>query len=84
MPSLPLTQPQLHLMIEPGTFLLANSCSLVSTVQDVARTPTRAFLKLDAGMTEVLRPSLCALSPLRFPRLRSRRPRAATARSTRW
>ncbi len=50
---------QLHLMIEPGTFLLANSCSLVTTVQDTAQTPTRSFLKLDAGMTEVLRPSLC-------------------------
>jgi diaminopimelate decarboxylase len=45
-------------MIEPGTFLLANSCSLVTTVQDIATTPTRTFLKLDSGMTEVLRPSL--------------------------
>lgn len=49
---------KLHLMIEPGTFLLANSCSLVSRVQDTAQTPSRSFLKLDAGMTEVLRPSL--------------------------
>lgn len=45
-------------MIEPGTYLLANSCALVSTVQDIATTPTRTFLKLDSGMTEVLRPSL--------------------------
>lgn len=28
---------QLHLEIEPGTFLLANSCSIVSTVQARAR-----------------------------------------------
>ena len=49
---------KLKLTIEPGTFLLANSCSLVSTIQDSVTTPTRSFLKLDAGMTEVLRPSL--------------------------
>lgn len=60
---------ELHLEIEPGTFLVANACSLVSTVQDkVATTATGpngadgtdgyTFLKLDAGMTEVLRPSL--------------------------
>jgi hypothetical protein len=28
-------------------------------MQDTASTSSRAFLKLDAGMTEVLRPSLC-------------------------
>jgi hypothetical protein len=82
---------QLHLEIEPGTFLLANSCSIVSTIQaraaahraalhlqadlccvvlltlqDTAATSSRAFLKLDAGMTEVLRPSLCVLRSLAF------------------
>jgi diaminopimelate decarboxylase len=52
----------LHLEIEPGTFLLANSCSLVTTVQDVVDTGKDGynFLKLDAGMTEILRPSLYA------------------------
>lgn len=49
---------RLQLTIEPGTFLLANACSLVSTVQDVTTTSSRTFLKLDTGMTEVLRPSL--------------------------
>merc|ERR1719247_1654175 len=51
---------ELHLEIEPGTFLLANSGALVSTVQDVVTTGDagHSFLKLDAGMTEVLRPSL--------------------------
>jgi len=52
----------LRLEIEPGTFLLANSCSLVTTVQDVVHTGNDGyhFLKLDAGMTEILRPDLYA------------------------
>ena len=51
---------ELTLEIEPGTFLLANACSLVTTVQDVTSTGDEGyrFLKLDAGMTEILRPSL--------------------------
>jgi diaminopimelate decarboxylase len=51
---------ELTLEIEPGTFLLANACSLVTTVQDVTSTGNEGyrFLKLDAGMTEILRPSL--------------------------
>ena len=52
---------QLKLEIEPGTFLLANSCAVVTTVQDKVVTGTsegHTFLKLDMGMTEVLRPSL--------------------------
>ena len=72
---------ELQLEIEPGTFLLANACSLVSRVQDKVATTTPppaefaavadaapdevgaggyTFLKLDSGMTEVLRPSLYA------------------------
>ena len=54
---------ELRLEIEPGTFLLANSCAIVTTVQDKATTGTdegHTFLELDAGMTEVLRPSLYA------------------------
>ena len=54
---------KLRLEIEPGTFLVANAAALLSTVQDVVTTGGAAggghtFLKLDAGMTEVLRPSL--------------------------
>tara|TARA_B100002019_G_scaffold185504_1_gene160200 strand:+ start:741 stop:2006 length:1266 start_codon:yes stop_codon:yes gene_type:complete len=51
---------QLKLEIEPGTFLLAHACSLVTRVQDVTSTGTDGyrFLKLDSGMTEILRPSL--------------------------
>ena len=52
----------IRLEIEPGTFLLANSCSLVTTIQDVVNTGRDGynFLKLDAGMTEILRPALYA------------------------
>jgi len=52
----------LRLEIEPGTYLLANSCSLVTTIQDVVDTGAEGyhFLKLDAGMTEILRPALYA------------------------
>lgn len=51
---------RLHLEIEPGTFLVANACALLATVQDIAETGPSGyrFLKLNAGMTEILRPSL--------------------------
>ena len=51
---------ELKLEIEPGTFLLAHACSLVTQVQDVTSTGHEGyrFLKLNAGMTEILRPSL--------------------------
>mmetsp|Transcript_10660 Transcript_10660/g.19233 ORF Transcript_10660/g.19233 Transcript_10660/m.19233 type:complete len:500 (-) Transcript_10660:1979-3478(-) len=54
------TNRKLHLEIEPGTFMVANTCSLVSTVQDMTTTGKDGydFLKLDTGMTELLRPSL--------------------------
>ena len=51
---------KLKLEIEPGTFLLANACSLVTKIQDITSTGPNGyrFLKLNAGMTEILRPSL--------------------------
>ena len=51
---------KVHLEIEPGTYLVANSCVLLTTVQDQVNTGPHGFdfLKLDAGMTELLRPSL--------------------------
>lgn len=49
---------RIHLEIEPGTYLLANTCALVTAIQDVVSTDAYSFLKLDAGMTEILRPSL--------------------------
>eukprot|EP00929_Paragymnodinium_shiwhaense_P059825 TRINITY_DN2992_c0_g3_i4.p1 TRINITY_DN2992_c0_g3~~TRINITY_DN2992_c0_g3_i4.p1 ORF type:complete len:717 (-),score=208.90 TRINITY_DN2992_c0_g3_i4:384-2534(-) len=54
---------KLHLEIEPGTFMVANACAVVSTVQDMTETTKNCaegmtFIKTDSGMTEVLRPSL--------------------------
>ncbi|KAJ1458696.1 hypothetical protein M885DRAFT_512460 [Pelagophyceae sp. CCMP2097] len=54
---------QLRLEIEPGTYLVANAGALVTSAQDVISTRAgepqgRDFIKLDCGMTEVMRPSL--------------------------
>ncbi len=49
---------KLRLEIEPGTFLVANAGAVLARVQDVVSTGARDFLKLDSGMTEILRPSL--------------------------
>ncbi len=51
---------KLHLEIEPGTFLVANAGALVCTVMDVVDTGAEGyrFIKVDAGMTEILRPSI--------------------------
>jgi diaminopimelate decarboxylase len=51
---------KLKLEIEPGTYLVALAGALVTTVQDLVSTGAGGyeFLKLDAGMTEILRPSL--------------------------
>ena len=52
---------ELKLEIEPGTYLVAMAGALVSTVQDKVFTTGESghtFLKLDSGMTDVLRPSL--------------------------
>ncbi|MGB0414666.1 MAG: diaminopimelate decarboxylase [Coraliomargarita sp.] len=51
---------EIRLEIEPGTYLLANACSVLSTVQDMVSTGPEGyeFLKLNTGMTEVLRPSI--------------------------
>ena len=51
---------RLRLEIEPGTFLTANAGALVCTAVDVVDTGPSgySFIKVDSGMTEVLRPSL--------------------------
>jgi diaminopimelate decarboxylase len=51
---------KLKLEIEPGTFMVANAGALLTTVRDIVTTGSdgHTFVKLDAGMTEVLRPSL--------------------------
>ena len=54
------TRRQIDLEIEPGAFLVAKACALVASVQDIVNTGREGhqFLKLDTGMTEILRPSL--------------------------
>ena len=51
---------EIHLEIEPGHFLVGNAGCIVSTIQDIVSTGKAGynFLKLDTGMTEILRPSL--------------------------
>lgn len=51
---------KLHLEIEPGTYLVANTWYLVSSVQDIMNTWEGGynFVKLDAWMTELVRPSM--------------------------
>merc|ERR1719324_1264250 len=53
---------KLHLEIEPGTYLVARAGTLVASVADAVATGESGykFVKLDAGMTEILRPSLYA------------------------
>jgi diaminopimelate decarboxylase len=73
---------KLRLEIEPGTYLVALAGVLVATVQDVVDTGADGytFLRLDSGMTEILRPSLYGaqhplqvvpvLAPAHAPRIR--------------
>lgn len=51
---------KIHLEIEPGTYLVAMAGALLTTIQDMTETGNEGyrFLKIDGGMTEVLRPSL--------------------------
>lgn len=50
---------ELRVEMEPGTFLMANCGSIVSEVIDVVDTGDegRRFIKINAGLTEILRPS---------------------------
>lgn len=60
---------RLHLEIEPGSYLAANSCLLLARVNDIADTGPGGyrFLKLDASMTELLRPMIYgARHPIRL------------------
>ena len=51
---------ELHLEIEPGTYLVAGAGAIVATVSDVVDTGSEGytFAKVDTGMTEFLRPNL--------------------------
>lgn len=50
---------KLHVEMEPGTFLTANCGSIISEVVDVVETGSEGhhFVKINAGLTEILRPS---------------------------
>lgn len=52
--------PKLHLEIEPGTFLVARAGAVLCKVIDVVDTGSTGynFIKVDTGMTEILRPML--------------------------
>jgi diaminopimelate decarboxylase len=49
---------KLMLEVEPGTYLVANAGCILTTVTDIVKTPLHSFIKLDTGMTEILRPTL--------------------------
>lgn len=51
---------QLRLEIEPGTFFVGNAGAVLATVIDVVDTGKEGyrFVKVDTGMTEILRPSM--------------------------
>ncbi len=51
---------ELHLEVEPGTYLVANSCIQLSSIQDMTSTGENGydFIKLDTGMTDNTRPSM--------------------------
>ena len=51
---------KIHLEIEPGSYLVANTCAILSEVQDLTSTGADGydFIKLNTGMTELLRPSI--------------------------
>lgn len=64
---------ELHLEIEPGTYLAAHMGVLVGRVIDVVSTRSpadaggRDFVKVDVGMAEILRPAMYgAQHPIRF------------------
>lgn len=54
------TGKELSLEVEPGTYLVANAGALVCTAIDVVDTGDEGyhFIKVDGGMTEIVRPSM--------------------------
>lgn len=70
----------LELEIEPGNFLAATIGGILSRVQDLVNTGEEGyeFIKLDTGMTEILRPSLYGAqhSFRAFPEGKSGKPRS--------
>ena len=48
----------LHLLLEPGRFLVAQAGALVTTVLNVKQNGDKTFVITDAGMNDLIRPSL--------------------------
>jgi len=50
---------EIHIELEPGTYLTANTGSILSRIQDISSSGAegRTFYKLDCGMSEILRPA---------------------------
>jgi diaminopimelate decarboxylase len=53
------THRELHLELEPGTFMVANVGILMAQVDDIVDTGSKGhtFIKLNTGMNDILRPS---------------------------
>ena len=51
---------EIRLEVEPGTYLVANCCAILATIQDMTSTGESGydFIKLDSGMTENTRPCM--------------------------
>jgi diaminopimelate decarboxylase len=48
----------LHLLLEPGRFLVAQAGALLTTVLNVKRNGSKSFVITDAGMNDLIRPAL--------------------------
>ncbi len=53
-----LRQSGLRIILEPGRFIAGNSGILVTSVLYVKKTPSKRFIIVDAGMNDLIRPSL--------------------------
>ncbi len=61
----------IHVLVEPGRYVVGDAGALVSRVLDVKRAPARTFVVLDVAMNDLLRPALYdahhRIVPLREP-----------------
>ena len=53
-----LSRADAHLLLEPGRFIVAQAGGLLTRVLNVKRNGTKAFVVVDAGMNDLIRPSL--------------------------
>ncbi len=47
-----------QIQMEPGRYMVANSGALLTQAEYIKKTPSREFLVLDAGMNDLIRPTL--------------------------